>query len=344
MAESAGLHSDGEGLGLSPFSSEIRRRLWWHLLTRDGRAGEDYGLAIKIPQLTVSDVGLPLNIDDADLNPGLVTLPPAKSGWTPMTFSLINIDLVQTMQELSVTIASSSRSSPPSEAQRIRIIAKVSMKVDSRLQYCNPVIPQHRLTLLCSRFLLRKLDFISRQQFLCLRNPGPREDFATEEILIEALEILEPRLDDEDELLMQFAWARKAYPQYHIAMYVLWHLCLRPEGPSVKRAWRAVEKFFAEEHWNGQSEDFGVNFKVLTALRVKALALRQQIVIPVSGVDLHISGDITGLEAGESPSRTHDDDPICLLGNVGSGDLGFDVGGDDWPNWATLAQAFQLKP
>ena len=341
MAESIGLHSDGEGLGLFPFDSEIRRRLWWHLLSRDGRAGEDYGLTIKNPQLTVSDVGLPLNIDDADLNSALVALPPAKLGWTPMTFSLINIDLVQAMQELSVITTSSSRSTPPTEAQRIQIITNVSTKVDSRLQHCNPVIPQHRLTLLCSRFLLRKLDFISRQQFLCLQNPGPREDFATEEFLIEALEILEPRLNNEDELLVQFAWARKAYPQYHIAMYVLWHLCVRPEGPSVKRAWKAVERFFSEEHWNGQSESFGLKSKVLTALQVKALSLRQQMMNPASAVDLHISGAITGLEAGESPSRTLDD-PICLLGNVGSGDLGFDVGSDDWPNWATLAQAFQL--
>ena len=293
--------------------------------------------------MTVSEVGLPLNIDDADLEPALVTLPPVKSGWTPMTFSLINIDLEQAMQELSVIITSSSRSSPPTEAQRIQIITKVSTKVDSRLQHCNPVIPQHRLTLLCSRFLLRKLEFISHQQFLCLQSPGPREDFATEEFLLEALGLLEPRLDIEDDLLLQFAWARKAYPQYHIAMYVLWHLCVRAEGPSVQRAWRAVEKFFSEEHWHGQSEDPGVKSKVLTALQVKALSLRQQTMTPVSGVDLHISRDATGLEAGENPSRTHDN-PIYLLGNVGSGDLGFDVGSDEWPNWATLAQAFQLSP
>ena len=343
MAESIGLQGNGESLGLRPFESEIRRRLWWHLLSRDGRAGEDYGLTITNSQLIASDVRLPLNVEDVVLYPEMDTLPSTKTCWTAMTFSLINIDLVQAMQELSAIITSSSRSYPPTEAQRTQIITKLSTQIDSRLQHCKAVIPQHRLTLLCSRFLLRKLDFISRQQFLCIRNPGPREAFATVEILTEALEILEPRLDAEDELLLQFAWARKAYPQYHITTYVLWHLCVRPEGPSVKRAWRAVEKFFSEEHWHGLSESFGVKSKVLTALRVKALSLRPQTMNPASGVDLHSSGDIIDFEAGGSPSGTHED-PICLLGNVGSGDLGFDVGSDDWPNWATLAQAFQLDP
>ena len=337
MAESIGLQSDGEGLGLCPFESEIRRRLWWHLLSRDGRAGEDYGLVIKNSQLTVSEVGLPLNIDDADLKPALVTLPPVNSGWTPMTFSLINIDLVQAMQELSVIITSSSRSSPPTEAQRIQIITKVSTKVDSRLQHCNPVIPQHRLTLLCSRFLLRKLDFISRQQFLCLGNPGPREEFATEEILIEALEILEPRLDDEDELLMQFAWARKAYPQYHIAMYVLWHLCVRPEGPSANRAWHAMEMFFSEVHWNGEGDGIGVKSRVLMALKAKAISRR-----PKASRQVSSPGGRPGYSAFSLEGEGHRSDPICLLGRNGSDESEFNSGNNDWPNWATLAEAFML--
>ena len=220
----------------------------------------------------MSDVNLPLNVDDADLFPGMKELPAAKAGWTPMTFSLVNIELVKSMQRLAVLALSSSPSSPPREAVRAQIINETRAQIDQRLERCNSVIPQHRLTLFCSAFLLRKLDFITRQQWLSLQHPGPREDFATEEDLVEALEILEPRLVSEDDLLKQYAWARKAYPQYHVAMYVLWHLCVKPEGPSVDRAWRAMESLFSHEQWDEFTTGYGSKSAVLAALRAKAVS------------------------------------------------------------------------
>ncbi|KIX04842.1 uncharacterized protein Z518_05713 [Rhinocladiella mackenziei CBS 650.93] len=87
IAQSLGLHRDGERLGLSPFQSEMRHRLWWHFLSRDGRAGEDYGLENTSDLLLMSNVSLPLNVDDADLYPDMDELPTEKKGWTAMMFS-----------------------------------------------------------------------------------------------------------------------------------------------------------------------------------------------------------------------------------------------------------------
>ncbi|KAK3079905.1 hypothetical protein LTS18_003622 [Coniosporium uncinatum] len=81
VAQSFGLHRDGVRLGLSPFQCEIWRRLWWHLLSRDGRAGENYGLENTNSLLLTSDVGLPINIDDADLRPKTQHLSSPKEGW-----------------------------------------------------------------------------------------------------------------------------------------------------------------------------------------------------------------------------------------------------------------------
>ena len=222
IAESLGLHRDGEHLGLSPFQSEVRRRLWWHLLSRDGRAGEDYGLENTNSLLIKSEVRTPLNIDDTDLRPDMDELPKSKKCWTTMTFSLINLELIKTQQKLSGIAKSSSPSSPPHEDVRRKIMEEVKAQVNELLQGCNPVIPQQRVTSCCSQWLLRKLDFISRQQWRVLQHSGAlREDLATEENLIDALELLAPRLGHDDELLKQFDWARTAYPQYHIPMVSL---------------------------------------------------------------------------------------------------------------------------
>jgi Fungal specific transcription factor domain len=336
MAESLGLHRDGEPLGLFPFQSEMRRRLWWHFLTRDGRAGEDYGLENT---KDISDVTLPLNVDDADLYPGMKELPPAKRGWTPMAFSLINIDLVRSMQKLASIATSSSPSSFLSEDVRAQIINETRERIEERLELCNPVIPQHRLTLLCSRFLLRKLDFITRLQWLSLKPLASHDEFATEENLIEALEILTPRLVREDDLLKQFAWAREAYPQYYVTMYVLQHLCVKPEGPSVDRAWEAVELVF--QQWDEFSSGFGSKSAVLAALRAKAVSAGEKIQNRNLGGDARNSDSGLGLERGYGPSGTGAG-PAYPLGNIDSNEFCFDINSDAWPNWATLAQGFQL--
>ena len=333
IAQSLGLHRDGERLGLSPFQSEIRRRLWWHLLSRDSRAGEDYGLQNINSLLLMSDVSLPANVDDTDLYPEMQWLPAAKEGWTAMTFSLINIDLAKSMQILADVAASSSPSSPPSEDVRAQVIKKTELRIEERLAHCNPVIPYHRMTLLCSRFLLRKLDFVTRLQWSLLQRADPHTDFATEQNLIEALEILKPRLYSEDGLLKQFAWVRKAYPQYYITMYVLWHLCVKPEGPSVEKAWETVESLFSSEVWDESTVGFGSKSAVLVALRAKAVSVRDRIRKAKSSERSSGLG-FGGLAEGEDFSAYRFGD--------GDGDE-LDLGDtDEWSDWAALVQGFDV--
>ena len=333
IAQSLGLHRDGERLGLSPFQSEIRRRLWWHLLSRDGRAGEDYGLQNINSLLLVSDVSLPTNVDDADLYPEMQRLPAAKEGWTAMTFSLINIDLASSMQTLADIAASSSSSSPPSEEVRAQVITKTELRIEKWLAYCNPVIPHHRMTLLCSRFLLRKLDFVTRLQWSLLRRADPHTDFATEKNLTEALEIMNPRLYRENGLLKQFAWVKKAYPQYYVIMYVLWHLCVKPEGPSVEKAWETVESLFSSELWDESTVGFGPKAAVLVALRAKAVSVRERIQkakLSEPGSGLGSGGSAEGEDFSAHGLRDGEGDELHL------GDT------DEWSDWAALVQGFEL--
>jgi flagellar biosynthesis chaperone FliJ len=373
MAESLGLRRDGERLGLSPFSSEIRRRLWWHFLTRDSRAGEDYGLQNKTSPLLESEACLPLNVDDTDLYPSMKQLPQNKPGWTSMTFSLVNIDLAKTMQELATMAATSPPTRTPSESRREQVIDQLRTRIEWRLEHCNPVIPQQRLTLFCSRWLLRKLDFITRLQWALSQQQQQqhqpsasttaadggrlRDHLTTERNLVEALDILEPRLAGEDDLLKQFAWARRAYPQYHVTLYILWHLCVNhDETPSVARAWRAMETLFSsKDHWDDlASPGFGPKSAVLTALRAKAVALRNKgqnqrhpstsdndsVLNPETGPSAMATMTASVPESAPSyPLPPPLEDMDGFGGDFGAFD--FDIASDEWPNWETLAQGFQ---
>lgn len=319
----------------------MRRRLWWHLLSRDSRSGEDYGLENTSGQLLGSNVNLPLNVDDADLSPEMKDLPKPRNSWTAMTFSLINIELAKSIHKLADVAATSSLLSPPTEDIRIQIVGGMSACIEERLKYCNPVIPQHRMTLLCSRFLIRKLNFTTRLQWSFLRRTGKRSEFATEENLVEALELLEPRLFSDDGLLKQFAWARRAYPQYHITMYVLWHLCVKPEGPSVDRAWKALDIHFFEVLCDKTTIGFGSKSAVLTALRAKALSIRAKHRRPNSRENRANGEGSSALDLREDASENNGL-PSFLFGNiVGADSLDFDIDKGEWLDWTIFARGSQ---
>lgn len=312
------------------------------LLSCDGRAGEDYGLENTNGHTLLSTANLPLNIDDVDIYPSMTDLPSAKKGWTAMTFSLVNIELVKCMQRLASIANATTCSTPTSEVTRAKIIAETRATIETRLSHCNTIIPQHHLTLHCSRFLLRKPDFITRQRYELLhqRHPTsqPSAHFTSESSLVEARLTGTPH----DPLISQFAWARKAYPQWHITLYILWHLCIKPEGPSVERAWRAIETPFASHDWQVLSSGFGPKKAVLATLRSKALAVRAEIQMPNTRDDPNLHGGEVEVEMRRDPSGyAIGSVPTCLLGDMSSGELGIDIDSDEWTNWEMLAQAFQ---
>ncbi|KAF5637957.1 hypothetical protein F52700_4660 [Fusarium sp. NRRL 52700] len=273
IAQSIGLHKDGAKLRLPPFESELRRRLWWHIISRDSRSGEDFGLEDPNDLLSTSDVKLPLNINDVDIFPGMEELPVERTEWTCMTFSLVNFDLAKAMEKLK-----SGNASAPilSKEWRDKVVQEVYTKVRARLENCNPVTPHQRLTVHCTDYLLRKLDFVTNQQWLLSQKRGANDFVLKEETLVAALDILEARTAGDDPFLAQFAWAKKVHPQYHVTLYVLWYLCTKPQGLHIERAWRLIDGIFEQEMAFDIIGCTGAKPAVLKSLRTKAETLRKK--------------------------------------------------------------------
>ncbi|CAK7564564.1 MAG: hypothetical protein SEPTF4163_002458 [Sporothrix epigloea] len=92
LAQSMGLHRDGAHLRLSPFDTEMRLRLWWHLCVLDSRAPEDQGLQPN-SAITGCKLRQPGNVNDAQLYPGMPQLPADVTGtWTDMSFFLVQTE------------------------------------------------------------------------------------------------------------------------------------------------------------------------------------------------------------------------------------------------------------
>jgi hypothetical protein len=94
IAQGIGLDRDGTILGLSPFDTEVRRRVWWQLKSHDFRAAELCGLA-KFRDLATSPESTkwPTNVNDADLYPGMTSLESVRAGLTDAAFIAFKFEM-----------------------------------------------------------------------------------------------------------------------------------------------------------------------------------------------------------------------------------------------------------
>ncbi|WXC58019.1 hypothetical protein SNK03_003917 [Fusarium graminearum] len=308
-AQSIGLHRDGSKLGLSPFESEIRRRLWWHFLEKDGRGAEDYGLQNPSTSSHIYGVEQPRNLHDSDIFPEMKELPPSRPDFTRMTLPLCSNQASCAWAQ--ILQMSCSPEGLPSEDARKQVIQEAMAKVEGILQRCNPVIPEQRMQMRISRLILRKVDLVSRRQWQTLRQPNGDETLATETDVAEAVDLLELANDMwRDEDMVVFRWIASAFPQYHMMLYILRHLCVRPGGPLAKKAFMAVDMHLESFRLSGCGPLNGLKWTVLTTLRDRAFVLMQRV---------------------ERESRERE----AEVGNLQDGDLAM-------LDWTTILDQFQM--
>ncbi|KIH86491.1 hypothetical protein SPBR_08136 [Sporothrix brasiliensis 5110] len=311
LAQSIGLHRDGANFNLTPFESEMRRRVWGHMIKQDDRASEDHGIDIDLADTDV-DIQEALNVNDRELHPDMTVLPTPQMRWTEMTLNVCIRRLGTTMAYVTHLVAetkalrraggpgsasglvrhASSPDLPLTEERRRAIMATRNAYVEELLQQCNMVVPVQRSTSKTVRLIQRKMEFITRLQLAAAlattgapRREGanPRCAVASDGVLALACEVLELNVDImEDELIQDYRWAAEIYPQYHTLLYVLWHLFVEPipACPADKaalraRAWAVADSMYEMEDARQarQSARGGRNSKwaLLTMLREKAL-------------------------------------------------------------------------
>ncbi|EPE06588.1 zinc c6 transcription factor [Ophiostoma piceae UAMH 11346] len=337
-AQSIGLHRDGANFNLPPFESEMRRRVWAHMIGQDGRAAEDHGIDISLADAG-TDIRLALNVNDTDIHPGMTALPAAQLRWTEMTMNVCMQMLASTMSYMTRLInamkvqAAAAASAPPdarpflilTEERRSAIMAERNRYVNELMQHCSLVVPVQRATYKIVGLVQRKCDFVCRLQLATFlvrhgsaaaSSPGGSEApmmIATEENLRRACEVIELNVDMmKDEKIQDFQWSAEMFPQFHALLYTLWHMCVRPisEGNAAlwDRAWAAVDGMFAMEVSRQQRQNVkGGNAKwaVLAVLREKAQRLRNEAERGASG------GTARGTHEssrGAADPRTKDDD------------------------------------
>jgi hypothetical protein len=219
---------------------------------------------------------------------------------------------------------------------RAQVFSDAYEKMEDILKLCNYVVPEQRMTIKIARFMLRKTDLVYRQRE-SMSKPG---DLATEENLLEAMEILEEAEDIwEDDLLRPFRWLIRSYPQFHMMLYILWHLCVRPQGPSTERALAIVEYHCR----NGREADACAanesKWIVLKSLKAKAISIMNSSKDQAHGP--RVEGTACSIPS-QPPGYAEGPDKVWKNEMEMGREAGFDDTQGGMLDWGTILEDFQL--
>jgi hypothetical protein len=253
IGQRIGLHRDGASLGLAALETELRRRLWWQILVLDGRMAELSGSGFSV-LASLSDTKLPLNVNDIDLQPGVMEPPAEHTGATEMMFCLLRYEFGRFFKGSRLGprgptsafdgVWQALTTSEISIAERDQTINELQEILESKfLRFCDPLNPVHFLSGALARSSLATMRFK-------VHHPRGRagQTIPTEELdmlFTSSLRIIEyDNLGHSTQSVQRFLWHIKSHFAWDPFIYLLTELRRRTTGNEVERAWQQVDEAY----------------------------------------------------------------------------------------------------
>ncbi|KAH8429932.1 fungal specific transcription factor domain-containing protein [Aspergillus melleus] len=248
---------------LTIYEREMRARLWWNLWYLDHRAVKDLGEEDVIDKEAFPE--LPLNIDDADLDPNATKVPTPREGWTEVTFALVRFEIAMTRRQLHDQIDLN---------QKERLIQACETRIhDLYLRHSNEMEPIQWLAQHVAHVLIMEMWFeLYSADTIPINNWSQH---VQDRLFLLAIDIVDvsARLKIEPQS-QQWSWLLTGYQQYRPLAFLLNELCYREECEAVDHAWKVVED--AVTRWPDQLRA-SMSGKVLAGLRQRARRVQLQI-------------------------------------------------------------------
>lgn len=249
------LHRDGAILGLPPFETEVRRRLWWHTVQLDFRASELLGIRPSFDLLT-GDTKPPTNLEDEDISPGMTEFAKERNGITSLTLFRVRCDVAQFLRHLYLSslsthvsgfdIISSSSSTAVSIEEKDRMIGELEDMFESKyLRYCDPAESLHTFASIVLRSIICRLKVLTYNPRLYFSEKQQQMQLpeATQEIIfVNAIKLLEyAALVRNNPSFGKYMWRTSAtYIWDSILHALIASRCRKPGDPKTERLWHLI--------------------------------------------------------------------------------------------------------
>lgn len=280
IAEGMVLHRDGSFLRLSPFETEIRRRIWWQLkiLNRDSAelSGTDkfgkFDTDPRIPQL-------PSNINDDELYPALSSPPATTDRATDMVFCALRFELRSYWTTGTVKqrlrrqgkddCLSDSCDSSSAMTERDEAIDDFERFLETKyVRYCDPSQPIQLMATLAARAAVSTARLITHHP----RRWGSEEQIPDSErryvwnLSIKGLK--QYNMIHSSRELERFSWHAAFYFRWQIFIHILDTLKVNPLVQEAVQVWLLIDEVYET------NQDFVTNTKKALYVAVGNLCLK----------------------------------------------------------------------
>lgn len=358
---------------MSPFTQELRRRLWWQLISLEGRCCEDRGSDPGIIESTFNSKK-PLNINDSDMDPHSMQPLTARIGFTEITKSRLSHEVSFLAWRFDYHPPTKEGQNPAPRLtfeEKMATLREVQRRLDDDiLIHCDPKIPLHWVVSVVARLIMCRVRLSIYHPLQYDNQFVARPKISKETLLSTAVETMElSQLLDTYQPASQWKWFFKTYVQWHALAATLTELCVQTQGTLVERAWRIVDLIFDE--WAARIADSpkGMLWRPIKKLKNKAEAKRlqsrtnsqntgppKQQALPNFGSSL-----FTGLQdpttaimtspvsTVPAPTQFHNLDPtFASKDQVPSDGLSFlnvneSAGSINWDEWDEFMRDFQME-
>lgn len=260
-----GLHRDGELLGLQPFETEMRRRIWWQIIMLETKYAILAGFCDTLLPPNW-DTQLPSNVNDADLLPGSAEPVRSREGATEMAFCLMLYESRQffcenPMDEFEAVIlragdASAQTTLDAQSLERYRVIVDEFEErfLQAERRYCNPTIGGiHVMACRLRPLLVQRLrDMMAHARETRdqeAEGPGRQSSFFKVWVIN-----FEGDIEWYDSIDERFRWYPKLHLQSDAFSVMIELLQWQPVDAIVDRAWRVVDRVY---HHHPELYDLG---------------------------------------------------------------------------------------
>lgn len=252
LARKMGLHRDGTFLGLSPFETEMRRRLWWHLVHVDFRTADVLGTRPSL-DLSCGDTKMPLNVDDEDLHPDMVDPPPERNGITSIAFCLIRCEIIEALRKFSTACPGDVRwevlySPDVTLAKKASVISQIEDHLESKyLRYCDPSNSLHTFVSIIIRSSICKIKLFAHNPRQFANSPVKVLQSERNIVFANATKLLEyvTLMQGGYPGLEKYMWQIGTSHLWNTILYVLIEARHRKTGPEVERSWQLIGVVFS---------------------------------------------------------------------------------------------------
>ncbi|PNY24354.1 transcriptional regulatory protein [Tolypocladium capitatum] len=281
IAQGMGIHRDGTHFNLSPFDTEVRRRVWWAILVLDLRSAEELGTDLTIDERSY-DTHMPSNINDADIGPESTECPVPREGRSDCAVALVRGEICGLSRRV-VTAASATASICPktevsSIAERERMIVEVYQRVEHKFlkHVLDETDPLYWVAAIIARIIMARMCLVIYQPALFPGSDGRLSGDIRQRIYVAAIEIMEYNHKlNTDPRCKKYSWLFKTYTNWHAIAYTLMETCRRPWTALEERGWEAANGYENDPVEIARRADHAAVFLPLRRLFMRARRHRE---------------------------------------------------------------------